>query len=121
MLNLFSRYVSAPDVDATKVPAWVVTGAAWVTVGAVCDQANGSVSFRMVFTDLAGNLTACSPPQVYTSGTGAADFAGKWIGTPAQWAGNNTCNDLLTLKVDAIIGNWTFFLQGFTPPVLPAA
>jgi hypothetical protein len=115
-----SQVVSVTQPNLTPLGyAWTITGAAWVSLGATCSVAGGSVTFRLVCTDIDGAPTTCSPPLSWTSSPGPADFGALWLGTPSEWPVYSVCADLLYLKIDAIVGAWTFNLQAFVPPAVP--
>jgi hypothetical protein len=114
-LNITSRTVTAPDADASELPFWVIKGAAWCSIGASCTTANQSITYRLVFADLEGNLCGVSPPVTLTSGAGAADWGGAWLGTPAGDPSINVSSDRMAVKVDAVTGVWTLAAQAVFP------
>jgi hypothetical protein len=121
-LSASNRIITEPDTDASQVETWTITGAAWVSIGATCSTAGGSITFRVVFTDVAGNLTGVSPSYTLTTTSTLADWGPVWLGTPTPdtpLPTVNTCADFMRLKADAVTGTWTVSSQSFMPP--PAA
>jgi hypothetical protein len=118
-LSVLKHKVSAVDPDASAVDAWTITGAVWVSIGATCAVASGSLTFRLVFTDLEDNVTGVSPSYTMTSSSQISDFGNSWLGTPqpdSPLPSLSVCADRMRLKVDAITGAWTVAIQAFLPP-----
>jgi len=113
--------VAACDSDATMLPYWPITGGVWAMIGATCNQASGSITYRLIFTDACGVLTGVTAPMTLTSSPGPADFGSEWLGTPNQEPCVNICADRMAMKVDAVVGEWTVNAQVFTPPPVERA
>jgi hypothetical protein len=107
--------VSVPDVDATKLSYWPITGAVWATIGGLCSQAGGSLVYRLIFTDHDGVLTGVSPPVTLTAGAGGPDFGTQWLGTPNADPTTAVAANRMALKVDAIVGVWELNAQVSIP------
>lgn len=112
--------INAIDPDASRVDPWLITGAVWVSLGATCDTANGSVTFRLVFSDDDDNMTGVSPSYTLTSSSKTSDWGEEWLGTPQPDSPLPTLSvsaDNLRLKVDALTGtgSWSFSIQSFVP------
>ncbi len=117
-LNVPSRVCFQVDHDGTAIPCWPITGAVWVSVGATCATAGGSLGFRLVFCDTEGNLTGVSPVFTVTCSSGPADWGSAWLGTPTAEGLQSIAvsADQMGVKVDSITGVWTLNAQGFFPP-----
>jgi hypothetical protein len=114
-LGALNNTVSVPDVDASKLSYWPISGAVWVTIGGVCSQAAGSLVYRLIFSDDNGILTGVSPPVTLTAGAEGPDFGTQWLGTPSSDPTTAVAANRMALKVDAITGVWELNAQVSIP------
>jgi hypothetical protein len=114
-LGTTDNTVSVPDVDATKLAYWTITGAVWITIGGLCSQAGGSLVYRLIFTEEHGILTGVSPPVTLTAGTGGPDWGTQWLGTPSSDPTVAVAANRMALKVDSITGVWELNAQASIP------
>jgi len=111
--------ITTADVDATAVPMIPTKGASLISFGGVCSTAGGSITFRVLMLNLAGNIVGssqqitmtCHPLQDWPAATGGV---ATFSGIPSlPMAPLPICCDQVLLKVDAVSGTgaWAFYAE----------